>query len=223
MQLIDILKVNLERCNRWHKGGIQEWTLDQWLTATVGELGEAANALKKKNRILMGAANVNDEGRQITELAKADAMILDEFADTWFYLCLTAMRNSSPEKFAKHVEQHSASGGCGDGTLLGYLKSFQERSYFIRTGMIDNHTLDEWMTSTTRAIGQVASDILYDDLNIHFSEAFFCLCVMACRVAGPEAFEAAIVSKFNSVSDRYGFPDRLVVGNYVVPPGNGIH
>lgn len=133
MQLHEILRINLERCEKWHKGGIEEWDINHWMVATLGELGEAANIVKKRNRVLMGAKNINDPGRQVTEVADADKKILEEIADTFFYLCLAGLRISSVEDFEK-----------------------------------------------------------------------------------------AIVNKFNSVSEKYGFSERLVVGDYTLPDGDGL-
>lgn len=40
-------KANLARVTEWHPTGVKEWTAEQWATAILGEIGEAANALKK--------------------------------------------------------------------------------------------------------------------------------------------------------------------------------
>jgi hypothetical protein len=51
---------NTTRCNRWHLGGIEEWTVSDWAVAMLGEAGEAANAVKKLRRIETGALNLNE-------------------------------------------------------------------------------------------------------------------------------------------------------------------
>lgn len=66
---------NLSRCGRWHPRGLNEWSLSDWFTATMGELGEAANIAKKLNRYRDGiAGNVLTEQELRAELA-------DEIAD----------------------------------------------------------------------------------------------------------------------------------------------
>lgn len=63
---------------------IYSWTLSDWMTATMGELGEAANIAKKLNR-------VRDSIRchqELTTILKED--LRDEIADTFIYLDLMA-------------------------------------------------------------------------------------------------------------------------------------
>ena len=61
---------------------LDSWSLSDWLTATVGELGEAANIIKKLNRVrdgVPGNTNTSEELRK---------MLGDELADTYIYLDL---------------------------------------------------------------------------------------------------------------------------------------
>lgn len=75
---------NLSRCGRWHPRGLNEWSLSDWFTATMGELGEAANIAKKLNRHRDGiAGNVLTEQELRAELA-------DEIADVAIYLDILA-------------------------------------------------------------------------------------------------------------------------------------
>jgi NTP pyrophosphatase (non-canonical NTP hydrolase) len=63
---------------------IETWTLSDWFTATMGELGEAANVAKKLNRIrdgITGNKETHDELR---------AKLAGELADTYIYLDLLA-------------------------------------------------------------------------------------------------------------------------------------
>jgi NTP pyrophosphatase (non-canonical NTP hydrolase) len=63
---------------------ISSWSLSDWMTATAGELGEAANVIKKLNRIRDGVvANQASESELRQQLA-------DELADTFCYLDLLA-------------------------------------------------------------------------------------------------------------------------------------
>jgi NTP pyrophosphatase (non-canonical NTP hydrolase) len=85
-------KANVTRCNRWHRNGIGEWDPAKWMTATLGELGEAANALKKLFRIEGDMMSINDADRQISSRDQAIAQIGSELADTQIYLDLLAAR-----------------------------------------------------------------------------------------------------------------------------------
>lgn len=63
---------------------LSSWSLSDWTTATLGELGEAANIVKKLNRVrdgIPGNDKTEDELRQ---------MLADEIADTAIYLDLMA-------------------------------------------------------------------------------------------------------------------------------------
>lgn len=75
---------SLERSALWHHGGISDWSLSDWLTATCGELGEAANVIKKMNRARDGIV-----GNAASELDLVEALA-DELADTAIYLVLLA-------------------------------------------------------------------------------------------------------------------------------------
>lgn len=89
----DFIAASVARSNRWHPGGLTDWSLNDWLCATGGELGEAMNAAKKLRRIEDGIANLNDEpGRQLAEGEAARAKIGEELADVLCYLVLTAER-----------------------------------------------------------------------------------------------------------------------------------
>jgi NTP pyrophosphatase (non-canonical NTP hydrolase) len=58
----------------------------------MGELGEAANAIKKLRRIEDGIANISDPERQLSAREEAVLKIADELADTLIYLDLLAQR-----------------------------------------------------------------------------------------------------------------------------------
>lgn len=77
---------NRERCESQSgfNHPLSSWSLSDWTTATLGELGEAANIVKKLNRIRDGIpGNVETE----TELRQN---LADEIADTAIYLDLMA-------------------------------------------------------------------------------------------------------------------------------------
>lgn len=85
-------EVSIDRNKRWHKGGIEHWTPERWLTAITGELGEAANALKKLFRLQDEMQSINEPGREIKSHAQAIAKIGQEIGDTYIYLGLFAAR-----------------------------------------------------------------------------------------------------------------------------------
>lgn len=86
MDLREFSRVNLERCESPNGFGhaLDSWTTSDWFTATVGELGEAANIAKKLNRVRDGITG-NDETPE--ELRQ---QLGRELADTFIYLDLLA-------------------------------------------------------------------------------------------------------------------------------------
>ena len=85
--LREFSKENLSRCAspRGFNHPLASWSLSDWMTATMGELGEAANVLKKLNRARDGVPGNGDATPE--ELREAFA---DELADTFIYLDLLA-------------------------------------------------------------------------------------------------------------------------------------
>lgn len=63
---------------------LQDWSLSDWFTATLGELGEAANVAKKLNRVRDGIGGNSETPEQLQQ------MLRDEVADTFIYLDLLA-------------------------------------------------------------------------------------------------------------------------------------
>lgn len=83
-----ISAINLARCNRWHPGGLDEWSVSDWAVAMAGEAGEVCNAVKKLRRVEDSLAQVT--GPSTREQAIRE--IGDELADTYLYLDLLAHR-----------------------------------------------------------------------------------------------------------------------------------
>lgn len=75
---------NLTRCE--HPNGfnhdLKSWSLSDWMTATLGELGEASNVLKKLNRVRDGIPGNRETPEELR------SMFADELADTFIYLDL---------------------------------------------------------------------------------------------------------------------------------------
>lgn len=84
----ELRAANLARCRHWHQGGIEDWSFADWLLATVGELGEAANVAKKLKRIQDGIPG-NKPGEDEATLRAA---LGKEIADVMIYLDLLAAR-----------------------------------------------------------------------------------------------------------------------------------
>lgn len=74
--------LNAARCRDGFKHDLNAWSASDWMTATMGELGEAANVVKKLNRYRDGInGNKEAEDALREHLAR-------ELADTFIYLDL---------------------------------------------------------------------------------------------------------------------------------------
>lgn len=92
--------VNRRRCE--HAKGFNHplsgWSLSDWIAATLGELGEAANIVKKLNRVRDGVP-----GNKETE-AELRAKLKREVGDTFVYLDLLAQAGGfTVEEAAREV------------------------------------------------------------------------------------------------------------------------
>lgn len=96
-------KRNLARCEspNGFNHPLNSWSLSDWLTATAGELGEAANIIKKLNRVRDGIPGNSETPEQLRNA------LAEELADVAIYLdLLTQAAGFDPEtirdlKFAK--------------------------------------------------------------------------------------------------------------------------
>jgi NTP pyrophosphatase (non-canonical NTP hydrolase) len=63
---------------------LDSWSLSDWMTATAGELGEAANLIKKLNRVRDGIPGNTESAEELR------SQLADELADVAIYLDLMA-------------------------------------------------------------------------------------------------------------------------------------
>lgn len=86
MDMQDFSAINRQRCESpdGFNHPVGSWSLSDWMTATVGELGEAANVAKKLNRVRDGVPGNKESEEDLR------AALEDEIADTFIYLDLLA-------------------------------------------------------------------------------------------------------------------------------------
>lgn len=77
---------NRKRCesNEGFGHDLKSWSVSDWFTATIGELGEAANVAKKLNRVRDGVPGNKETPEELRD------MLARELADTFIYLDLLA-------------------------------------------------------------------------------------------------------------------------------------
>lgn len=86
MTFEEFRKANLARCEapNGFNHALQSWSKSDWMTATMGELGEAANIVKKLNRYRDGINGNTEAADDLREQLRC------EIADTFVYLDLMA-------------------------------------------------------------------------------------------------------------------------------------
>lgn len=87
--LSQLSRINAQRGNRFHVGGMEEWTILEWSGAMCGEAGEAANACKKLRRMQLGGSHLKNNYATVD---MALLKIAEEVAGTFLYLDLLCTR-----------------------------------------------------------------------------------------------------------------------------------
>jgi NTP pyrophosphatase (non-canonical NTP hydrolase) len=88
MDMKDFSEKNRKRCEhpKGFNHALNSWSVSDWFTAVLGELGEAANVAKKLNRVRDGIpGNKEDEAELRAKLAR-------ELADVFIYFDLLCQR-----------------------------------------------------------------------------------------------------------------------------------
>lgn len=105
MRVNELFATSVARCQRWHPGGIEEWSPLEWSGAMCGEAGEAANAAKKLKRIESKLQNINAPWRQLIDVEAAKKQVAEEVADTILYglLLMARVGITNPETVISDV------------------------------------------------------------------------------------------------------------------------
>lgn len=84
MDFREFSRENIARCTSasGFNHSLSSWSLSDWMTAVVGEIGEAANIVKKLNRVRDGIVGNTETPEQL------HAALADELADVDIYLDL---------------------------------------------------------------------------------------------------------------------------------------
>jgi NTP pyrophosphatase (non-canonical NTP hydrolase) len=114
-------EANVERAHVWHQDSTP-WTVDMWLTAFVGELGEFANILKKINRLESNITSRPSEQDMADLLLAAE----EEFADMTLYFFLLMYH------FELKMDQHpNVYGDVKLATIRKFNKTSKEMGFDI--------------------------------------------------------------------------------------------
>lgn len=122
LTITEIENAAISRAEKWHVGGLTDWSPLEWAGAMAGEAGEACNAAKKLKRITDEIANINnneDRPFALTDRVSVEEHLAKEVADTILYAVLVCARIGIPlepviiEVFNKKSEEYGFSERLG--------------------------------------------------------------------------------------------------------------
>ncbi len=189
-------RLNRERCEspRGFNHALTAWSSDDWMTAVIGEVGEAANLIKKLNRVRDG---IPGNGYVLADDLKF--RLGRELADVFIYADLLMQRL---DVGAEWIQYPVVGGRAGV-----YFSQLSQRAHVAT--LAPPGTPAHWLLRLTCCIGEASRLIwLYPDQSVliagSLADAFICLAQLfaAFGIDG----ETAIVDTFNAVSLRMGYP-----------------
>lgn len=194
---------NVARCEKWHPKGIDSWSPDDWFTAVIGEFGELASLVKMANR--------ERDGLPGNKFSPTAAMFGKEAADVVTYLDLLCAIYKVPlaptHVFFEGLRDHSLS---------------MAAKFGLSNRDIASWTPSEYIALLAQDLGQLSTALAEDnyrkirasvwDILVHLD--LFCASMNI-------ALGQAAAAKFNEISERVGFPDRITV--YDKPEESGMN
>lgn len=178
--------INLARCLRWHPNGINSWSLSDWATALLGEVGEVCEVVD--TRLVNPAIPIPVSGK----------MLRDELGDVYAYadlfataageqLALCIWRVPPPSYRRATIYMDAVALASAAGKLCDIVKKMNRN----RDGLQGNRqTPQELRQDLRHYLGMVGRALE--------------------TLAGRQGYNIAlcVVEKFNQVSEKLGFPER---------------
>lgn len=189
-ELSGFSKVNRARAERWHPRGIASWSLSDWAVALMGEVGEVCDVVvetawwpAEKEKLAHEIADV------YTYLDLCACRSLTETLHECWKQAADAFRSRSEERLSPvDVTWEAVALAASAGSLCDTIKKLNRE----RDGITGNNaTVPELWKKVTWQMGLTA----------------FALHRLA--TAAEIDLAAAVIDKFNRVSERAGFPERV--------------
>lgn len=180
---------NATRTLRWHKSGLDEWSLADWVVAVGGEVGEALNVVKKLNRDRDGQpGNKKSRPELLSDLG-------DELADGVIYLD-TVLSSENEEPL----------GALWDWTDFASVRWGIETEF---AGALYPVQSSDFGTALLAAGGKLATTAAEDPADIGSAADEVLKAIDAVAWHFEIDLAAAVIRKFNATSQAYNFPERL--------------
>lgn len=183
---------NLARNSREGWMALTDWSLDDWLTPLGGEVGEALNVVKKLNRERDGLVGNRETHAQLLD------MLADELADAVTYADLLAARadvtidDRSFDSF-RHATKAALAYRTGAHTTARTATNLIRLMGTLAGVVMDTTDGQRSKVTPAFAIGGVVREL--DILALHFDIDL----------------GVSVARKFNAVSEKHGFLQRLEV------------
>lgn len=189
----NLTAASLSRSRRWH-GTINDWSLEDWLCAIGGELGEAMEAALRRG----DGYDADDAPRSVWLCAigahLGEAMNLSKK--------LRRVEDNLASKDSAGDDDDFEEGELAQQIGAHIVEMQTIASRFIGSlGFVPRFPLNRMppQRRLDASVGEELADVL-----LYFP--------MALASAGVlDRFNAEVVKKFNAVSERYGFPERMAV------------
>lgn len=181
---------NVARCLKWHPQGINSWSSADWFAAILGEFGELASLVKMSNR--------ERDGLPGNKFAPTSVEIGKEAADVVTYLDLFCASYGIPlchtfESFGTMRDHNYA-----------MFSRFNQQAF----AKMDN---SEFVVQLAQELGKLSASffplVSRRGMASAISNILQWLDIFCYR--NNIDLQAAIAQKFNEISERVGFPDRI--------------
>lgn len=178
----DIAQVNLSRALRWHPTGLGSWSMSDWNSALVGEIGEVCEV----------ADNIEQPFTMRVHAMAGEVGDVYAYGDLFAQACglvfVDCIRSVPSYPRTGTMETAALSMAVAGGKLSDVVKKLNR----VRDNLGGN---------------KKTPDQLRDDLGYYLGRVGRACDHMADRI-GLNLY-ACVYDKFNTVSERMGFPERL--------------
>lgn len=202
LTLAYLRQVNVARCTQGFRHSLASWSLDDWMTATGGELGEAMNVAKKLNRVRDGLVG-NSEPAAVLRVKFGD-----ELADTVLYTDLMAASEGLPLA----EDAHCFADLLQANEIQPYLRETTSRHLNIafRSLAHVSAALESaaWYNDLSKGADTEARQHHLETASAYFHETLTRLAAAA-HTHGLDLGHCVII-KFNATSEKLKMPHRLV-------------
>lgn len=187
-------QANARRCARWHPEGINSWSHADWMTATVGEVGEACEVLE---RVIFARCS-GDRPLAPSELAIIAGARLGAVANSIKKLNrvrdgLVGNGSTTPAEIAASVHANALRAVAA---LRNIVETFEDAHPLALAAAMETEQPALELTDDERLAlaKEIADSVIYLDLTAEAADIYT---------------DHAVTVKFNEVSERNGFPERL--------------